>query len=336
MMSVATPRKRPTGTDVARLSGVSRATVSYVLNSDPRQTISDATRRRVLWAAGELGYVPSAAASSLRRGHSKIVVIALDPLFSGHVSDQIIDSVAARLHERGYVALRHSDADPWSIVEVAQQVDPVGVIALTFITKAIRERLAEVGVRRILDLETPEGAEGPPDRPWELPIGQLQVDHLVTRGYDRIIYALPADSPRLTIAQARLMGARIECTNLGIEQPTVISLPLDRTRIAEELFRLDRVPGRTGLCAYEDQIAIGVLGAMSDLGWTAPHDLAVIGSDDLPVASLVTPALTTVAGSVNRVGEIAADQFTALVDGEVGTFGEFDELMFEVIEREST
>lgn len=333
---MATPRKRPTGTDVARLSGVSRATVSYVLNSDPRQTISESTRKRVLWAAAELGYVPSAAASSLRRGHSKIVIIALDPLFAGHVSDQIVDSVVARLNDRGFVGLRHSDVDPWSIVEVAQQVGPVGVIALTFITRAIRERLVDVGVRRILDIETPDGAEGPPDRPWELPIGQLQVDHLVTRGFDRIIYALPADSPRLTIAQARLMGARIECSNLGIEQPTVISLPLDRARITDELLRLDRIPGRTGLCAYEDQIAIGVLGAMGDLGWTAPQDLAVIGSDDLPVASLVTPSLTTVGGSVNLVGEMAADQFTALDDGEVGTFGDFDDLMFEVIQRDST
>jgi len=336
MNIVTSPRKRPTSSDVALLSGVSRATVSYVLNSDPRQTISDSTRRRVLWAADELGYVPSAAAASLRRGHSKIVILALDPLFSGHVSDQIVDSVAARLQERGYVALRHSDIDPTSIVEVAQQVDPVGVIALTFITRAIRERLIAVGVRRILDVETPDGAEGPPDRPWELPIGQLQVDHLVTRGFDRIVYALPADSTRLTIAQARLMGARIECSNLGIEQPTVISLPLDRASIALELQKLDRVPGRTGLCAYEDQIAIGVLGAMADLGWSAPHDLAVIGSDDLPVASLTIPALTTVAGTVSRIGELAAEQFAALEDGETAVFGDLDDVMFEVIQRAST
>lgn len=327
--------RRPTSSDVARLSGVSRATVSFVLNADPRQTISEATRRRVLWAAHELGYVPSAAAAALRRGHSMIVIIALDPLFAGHVSDQIVDAVAARLHTHGYVALRHSDVDPWSIVDVAQQVDPVGVIALTFITKAIRERLTAVGVKRILDLERPEEAEGPPDRPWELPIGQLQVDHLAAHGYDRIVYALPADSPRLTIAQARLMGARIACANLGIEQPTVVSLSLDRVQIAQELRALDRVPGRTGLCAYEDQIAIGVLGAMSDLGWTAPRDLAVVGSDDLPVASLVTPALTTVAGPVSRIGEVAADQFAELRDGDVGVFTNPD-LLFEVIERDSS
>ena len=336
MITVTTPGKRPTSSDVALLSGVSRATVSYVLNSDPRQTISDATRRRVLWAAGELGYVPSAAAASLRRGHSQIVIVALDPLFSGHVSDQIVDGVTATLQEHGYVGLRHSDTDPWSIVEVAQQVAPVGVIALTFITKAIRKRLMAVGVRRILDAEIPEGAEGPPDRPWEPPIGQLQVDHLVTRGYDRILYALPEDPTRLTIAQARLMGARMECATLGIEQPVVISLPLERGRIAEELLKAEIVPGRTGLCAYEDQIAIGVLGAMADLGWSAPHDLAVIGSDDLPVAGLVIPALTTIAGPVGIVGRNAAEQFTALLDGQVASFHDFDDLTFEVIQRAST
>jgi DNA-binding LacI/PurR family transcriptional regulator len=85
---VITPRRRPTSGDVARLSGVSRATVSYVLNKDPRQSISLATRSRVLDAAQQLGYVPSAAATALRRGRSRLVLLALDPLFSGYISDR--------------------------------------------------------------------------------------------------------------------------------------------------------------------------------------------------------------------------------------------------------
>lgn len=330
------PTKRPTSADVAALSGVSRATVSYVLNADPRQSISESTRRRVLWAAGELGYVPSAAASSLRRGHSRIVVIALDPLFSGHISDLIVDGVTSSLLAHGYVGLRHSDTDPWSVVEVAQQVDPVGVISLTFLTPAIRERLVAVGVRRILDIETPEGLQGPPDRPWELPIGQLQVDNLASRGFDRIVYALPAASPRLPIAEARLLGARIECSTLGLDQPIVISLPLERREIAATLQSIDRLPGRTGLCAYDDQIAIGVLGAMHDLGWQAPRDLAVIGCDDLPVSSLVVPSLTTVAAEAGRVGELAVGQFVALQDGQRATLGPIDDLPVQVIQRAST
>ena len=69
-----TARRRPTSADVARLAAVSRATVSYVLNDTPHQSIPEATRRRVLDAAAELGYTPSAAARALRSGRSDIVL----------------------------------------------------------------------------------------------------------------------------------------------------------------------------------------------------------------------------------------------------------------------
>lgn len=329
--------RRPTSTDVARLSGVSRATVSYVLNADPRQTISEATRQRVLRVADDLGYVPSAAAASLRRGHSRVVVLALDPLFSGHISDLIVDGMTKALGKHGYFVLRNSLERPETIIEIAQEIEPVGVASLTFLTAPIRARLVELGVKRVLDLEIPEGAQGPPDRPWEPPVGQLQVDHLASRGYDRLIYALPDQSPRLPIAMARLLGARMECVTLGLDTPEVIALPLDRAEIARRLLALDRTPGHTAICAYDDQVAIGVLAAMADLGWRVGTDLAVIGCDDLPVASLVTPALTTVVASAAGVGVAAADQFLRLRDGDVSTFEVSSlALTYTVVVREST
>lgn len=329
--------RRPTSLDVARLSGVSRATVSYVLNGDPRQTISEATRSRVLQAAKKLGYAPSAAAASLRRGHSRVVVLALDPLFSGHVSDIIVDGVTQRLREHGYFVVRHSHEDPQAIIDIVRETGPIGVVSLTFLTQSIRERLQALGVRRLLDLEVPAEAQGPPDRPWEYPVGQLQVDHLIARGYRRLIYALPENSPRLPIAMARLEGARMESVTLGVDPPEVISLPLERGPIRHALQQLDRVPRRTAICAYDDQIAIGVLGAMNSLGWKVREDLAVIGCDDLPVSRLVTPALTTVRATAADVGIAAAEGFLLLRDGETRTFDTPQvDLSYAVVVRHST
>ena len=78
--TVPAPKKRPTAADVARLSGVSTATVSYVLNRTAGQTIPEATRDRVLSAAHELGYVPSAFAQALARGASRGVILHFSEL----------------------------------------------------------------------------------------------------------------------------------------------------------------------------------------------------------------------------------------------------------------
>src|SRR6476660_4105364 len=77
------PRSVPTSADVARLAGVSRATVSYVLNNTSAVRISEPTRRRVHEAAKELGYVPHAAARSLRAGHSRMVLMPAPPMQVG-------------------------------------------------------------------------------------------------------------------------------------------------------------------------------------------------------------------------------------------------------------
>ncbi|MGW1288141.1 LacI family DNA-binding transcriptional regulator, partial [Streptomyces sp. NPDC002586] len=95
----------PTSADVARLAGVSRATVSYVLNNTSAVRISEPTRRRVHEAARELGYVPHAAARSLRAGHSRMVLmpapaIPVGSLYSGFINDPLSTPFFLRLLDR--------------------------------------------------------------------------------------------------------------------------------------------------------------------------------------------------------------------------------------------
>ena len=99
----------PTSYDVARLAGVSRATVSYVLNPVPHRTISSATVERVRAAAAQLGYVPHHMARSLRAGRSDLVLIPQPPLPPGPKLDALIQGIAHDLRQLGYTVVIHAD-----------------------------------------------------------------------------------------------------------------------------------------------------------------------------------------------------------------------------------
>ena len=106
--------KRPTQSDVARLAGVSRATVSYVLNelSDDRVPISEETRKRVLAAADELGYEPDASAQALRSGHTKTIGLIIPDIHNPHFW-QTADGVEQELRAPGYhLLLSSADLSP--------------------------------------------------------------------------------------------------------------------------------------------------------------------------------------------------------------------------------
>src|SRR3712207_1246937 len=102
-------KRLPTSSDVAKRAGVSRATVSYVLNNVPDSRIGEETRARVHAAAKELGYTPHAMARSLRVGHSNLVLIPLASIPSGPLLEAYYDTLTTRLRELGYTVIFHAD-----------------------------------------------------------------------------------------------------------------------------------------------------------------------------------------------------------------------------------
>ena len=104
---VVTVGRRITSADVARLAGVSRATVSYVLNDTPRQSISADTRNRVLDAAATLGYAPSAAARALRTGRSDVVLCLLPDWPIGSEVGSLLGFVSTALAREGLTFVVH-------------------------------------------------------------------------------------------------------------------------------------------------------------------------------------------------------------------------------------
>lgn len=305
---------RPTLTQVAEEAGVSIATASYVVN-DADKPISEATRTRVLAAAAALGYVPNAAAATLRRGRSNLALVVVDATYVGAVSARTIDHVTQGIRAAGFTTLVHTMTDEAELLGVVAATQPHGIGLLTFVSETTRRRLGDLGVRLIVGYESPaDGAEG--DRSWERAIGAAQAAHLVERGHRALLYVVPPETePRHPVARARLQGAVEECRRRRVRRPRSLATPPDRGLLAVELVAA-REAGVTGVCTHDDEMGLAVLAAMADLGWSAPEDLAVVGADDDVTSSLSQPPLSTVRIPDAGYGALAERVIALAAQGE--------------------
>src|SRR5690349_15949668 len=188
--------RRATLKDVAAASGVSRATVSFVLNDTPNQTISPATRERVLRTARDLGYVPHGIAKALREGASRIVVLHIESGLEGNYSRSYIRGLDEELAVHHHVLLvRHGPPTDASAQQIIDAIRPRAV--LTFAeTYRTGHDLGDAG--------RPDGLAAH---------ATMQIAYLVTRGHSRIALATPADPP---LGEIRLRFADRAAASLGI------------------------------------------------------------------------------------------------------------------------
>jgi DNA-binding LacI/PurR family transcriptional regulator len=326
--------RRVTSADVARLAGVSRATVSYVLNDTPHQTISAATRARVIEAATSLGYAPSAAARALRTGRSDVVLCLLPDWPIGPEVGTLLGNLSTELARSGMTFVAHpgSRADR-PIADLWKAITPAAVLAFTDFSAAEIDAMRAAGVALVVGLL---GRSTSSRRELEVPqqhVGRLQAEHLLATGHTAIGYAYPDDDRVRIFAEPRLAGTRTACTTGGAAEPSVRVVPLeqDAAAVAVQAWRDE---GVTGVCAYNDEVAMAVLAGMRRLGLHAPRDLAVIGVDDIPAARLAVPALTTVTTDQAAVAVHLAATVLAAINGRPALPAELTEIV-AVVHRES-
>ncbi len=327
--------KRVTQVDVARLVGVSTATVSYVVNglADGRVPISEETRLRVLKAIEELGYEPDARAQALRLGRTKTVGLILPDIHNPHFW-QTADGVEQELRAAGYhMLLSSADLDPDHGKDVFKELSRRridGLILMSayifqteeaqqILTQLLKRRfpIVKIGEHATIDCVVSNYEAATREAmahllslqhrriglifgvrpPWDhSPAGELSVD--AAGGLDRLLpyqeclqaAGLPVD-PELIVT----CGTTIE----------------DGYQAALQLLRLPRRP--TALLAINDLLAIGVLRAAGDLGLHIPADLSVVGYDDIPLDSYLTPRLTTSSKDMVKVGRGAVKLLLARI-----------------------
>ena len=294
-----TPRTAPTSADVARHAGVSRATVSYVLNDSANGRVSEQTRQRVRAAAEELGYVPHAAARSLRAGHTGIVLLTMPdavfgPLFTGFLSE-----LRGALRALGYPIVIYVDpGGPDADVAVGwAELRPTAVLA--GLGSGLTERgvalLRRSGTRAVFTIG---GQPVPGAHALTLDqhgIGTAAAEHLLARGHRRIGAVVPPDPTLDFFSRPRLEGLLAACAEHGGPDTLVQPLSLgyneqDAVELASRWRELDL----SAVFTYNDEYALLLLSALQDAGLRVPEDVALVGADDILLARLTRPRLTTV------------------------------------------
>ncbi|GAA1733070.1 LacI family DNA-binding transcriptional regulator [Isoptericola hypogeus] len=305
-----------TSADVAREAGVSRTTVSYVLNDTPGVSVSAATRERIRAAAARLGYAPSAAARTLRRGRSDLVVAVLPDWPTGPVIDALLDHLTDVLATRGLFVLVHHHRDSRDLADLWRAVTPRAVVGLAPFAPADVAAMQRAGIQ-VVGSREPAGDGTPADGDGfdrsQRGIGALQVEHLAAAGHTRVAVATTGDPRLRRFADARWAGAREACRAGGLAEPVRATVRDDEP--ATDVVAAWRAAGVTAVAAYNDEVALAVLAGARGARLAVPGDLAVIGVDDAPAARVSAPPLTTVAQPVDAQAEHLAAEVIAALDG---------------------
>ncbi|WP_411080133.1 LacI family DNA-binding transcriptional regulator [Streptomyces sp. cmx-18-6] len=286
----------PTSADVARLAGVSRATVSYVLNNNATVRISEPTRHRVRQAATQLGYVPHAAARSLRAGHSRLVLLPSGHIPAGPLHQRFFQELQAGLRRLDYTVVQYGSvglgadeaARAWAELRPVAVVVPPGIA----LTPHGTELLTRSGAKAVITLgpEPVHGAHGLVMD--QRRVGASAIGHLLARGRRRIGVVMPREPGLAPFSEPRLAGARHAAETAGAH---VRPLPLRyEEESAEELAHGWTALGLDAVFAYNDEYAMLLMRALQDAGVAIPGDTAVVGADDLLLGRLLRPRLSTV------------------------------------------
>lgn len=290
---------RVTAQDVARRAGVSRATVSYVLNDHPTQTIPVVTRDKVLRAAAELEYTPLASARNLRRGRSDVVVMLIPDWPLGPVIPAMMESIAQGLAPHGLELFLHRCLKDRPVKKLWRAITPAAVIRTGSLGPEEDEGLRRSQLGFLLELGMAENEDGLVLFPGTA-AGRLQAEHLVVRGHERLGFAWP-DDPRLEgFAKSRLKGVQLTCRRHGLQPPVVERLSLRRPP-GEAVDRW-RSQGVTGVCAFNDYLAFAVARAAREQGLGVPQEMAVVGMGNAEWGMFSDPPLTTVAPNPDKIG----------------------------------
>ncbi|MEV7726297.1 LacI family DNA-binding transcriptional regulator [Streptomyces sp. NPDC087917] len=298
----------PTSADVARRAGVSRATVSYVLNNAEAVRISEPTRRKVREAAEELGYVPHAAARSLRAGHTRIVLMPTSHVPVGPLYSNFLNELQWALRRLDYTVVQYGSLGLTGdeAVRAWAELRPVAVISLGEITLSPENvaTLKRAGARAVITLGPAEVSGAHALVMDQAEVGARAATHLVGRGRPRIGVVVPREEGLDLFSTPRLEGAR------SVAGAEVVALPMAYTEeSAAELAARWPTLGLDAAFAYNDEYAMLLLRSLQDAGLRVPEDVALMGADDLLIGRLLRPRLSTV-----RIEMPTGDHLAELVD----------------------
>jgi len=305
---------------IARLSGVSRSTVSRVINNSPN--VSPEARERVLQVIHETNFQPNVAARSLAAGSTRIlgcvIPLAVGQVFVDPYFSLLIQGISAACTARDYTMMLWL-AEPEYERRTSRQVLHSGLIDGVVISSL---QLGEPLVDAMLDRGLPFVMVG---RPYmEKPIHYVDIDNV--DGAQRAVICLAQQGRRriAAVTGAMTMIAGIDRLEGYRRALASVNLPYDPDLVGEGGFTLEGgyLAARKILTRHPDAIfsasdvmAQGVYRAVHEAGLRIPEDIAVVGFDDMAFADHLNPPLTTIRQPIQRLGMTAVETLVRLLTG---------------------
>lgn len=336
-------KKRPSMKDVAARAGVSRTTVSFVLNGR-EMNIPEATQRRVWDAVEALGYRPNTLARSLRAQRSHTIGFISDEIGTTPYAGEILQGAQdlAWEHETLLLSVNTSSREALKRTAVNmlldRQVD--GIIYAAMYHRAVHppKNITDVPVV-LLDCYVDDRSL-PSVVPDEVKGGYEATHHLLEKGHRRIGFL--CDGSGVPAAVGRLDGYQQALAAYGVAfDPALVtysdtSVQAGGFRDAHTLMQLDEPP--TALFCFNDRMAMGAYDALRERGYTVPDDVAVVGFDNQElIAAHLHPSLTTMQLPHYAMGQWAVQHLLQLIDGATPTGPPIQHMLdCPLVERAST
>jgi LacI family repressor for deo operon, udp, cdd, tsx, nupC, and nupG len=304
--------------DIARAGDVSHSTVSLALSDSP--LVSAETKSRIQRLACEMGYSPDAQARSLVMGRTQTIGVVVTTITDPCVAEivQAVESTA-RDHEYSVILASFNSESEREIaaVEMLQSKRVDGVIVTSSRVGALYQDHLErlrVPVVLINSRGKEKGSYTFSVRVDNRHGGCLATEHLIQQGHRRIAYVSgPADHSDDVERQAGYRQALVEA-GIVFDSDLVVrgtGRVGGGERALPVVMALDEPP--TAIFCYNDMTAVGLMHAVWEAGLSVPQNLAVVGFDDIPLASCVQPPLTSIAQPTSMMGGRAVEMVLALM-----------------------
>jgi LacI family transcriptional regulator len=307
--------------EIAKLAGVSKSTVSRVVNNQPN--VNEKTRQRVMEIIREANFRPNKAARALVTQHTRVLSVVIPQPLAAAFTDpyfpRLLQSISMKANQRDYAIMLWIGDNAEEEDRFSERILNNSFFDGVLIASAVDN---DPLVHRLIGAGFPYVMIGPPQPgvPYYVDVDNLgasreAVRHLIALKYRRI--GTITGAMNMGAAQHRLQGYvnALSEAGLPVDDDLILSGDYSETKSHEAMRHLIALGVDAVFCA-SDVMALGAVRAIVDAGLRVGRDIGVVGFDDMPFAATLHPPLTTVRQPIQSLGERAADILMRLVEGQ--------------------
>jgi LacI family transcriptional regulator len=328
----------PTIKDVAKYANVSIATVSRIVNGLPGYT--EDTKKKVQEAIEALGYQPNAIARGLINKRTQTIGV-LFPEVSGMLSSEVLEGVENAAHDGGFsVIVCNTTSSGKRTVKYLRLLQEKRVDGIIFASENVKEEYYKI----FQEMQVPVVLVSTASQ-FDLPFVRVDdyegafraTEYLIQKGHKQIgMIGGSFDDPIAGVPRMKGFQNALEKHGLDFTDQHMTSNEGYRFQNGKESLPLllDKLPRMTAVFAASDEMAIGAMAAAHQLGIRVPEELSIIGYDNLKIAEMCYPALTTVSQPLKEMGQSAGEILVKLIKGKEKE-AESRYMPFTIVERQS-